>query len=170
MFGDDKAEAVLPSTWSTSDTFRSLLQPRKSFVVVTPAVKESVAIDSYPLMGASSGPADVSRPQPAFIRNGIVNFDASVERKIFLLEAEKAPAPKYLLDSVELTPVVVLPSVPAVHSGITVALINQKKEHPPPPPEQQQEILPWRIHLKYVDQSQSNCQSIKMSLQSSSRK
>ena len=95
MFGDDKAEAVLPSTWSTSDTFRSLLQPRKSFVVVTPAVKESVAIDSYPLMGASSGPADVSRPQPAFIRNGIVNFDASVERKIFLLEAEKAPAPEY---------------------------------------------------------------------------
>ena len=158
MFGDDKAEAVPPSTSSTSDTFRSLLQPRKSFVVVTPAVKESVAIDSYPLMGASSGPADVSRPQPAFIRNGIVNFDASVERKIVILETETAPAPKSilkkrsmenLLDSVEPTPVVVLPSVPAVHSGITVSMTNQKKE--PPPPEQQQEILPWRIHLKHVE-------------------
>ena len=69
MFGDDKAEAVLPSTSSTSDIFRSLLQPLKSFVVVTPAVKESVVIDSYPLMGASSGPSDVSRPKLAFISN-----------------------------------------------------------------------------------------------------
>ena len=75
--------------------------------------------------------------QSAFIRNGIVNFDASVERKIVNLETE--------------TPVVVLPSAPTVHSGTTVSLTNQKKEPPPPPPEKQQEIFPWRIHLKHVE-------------------
>lgn len=160
-FGDDLAdqpESVASSTTpaaATSDTFRSLLQPRKPYVVTTPAVKESVVIDTYPMMKVSSGPAEVMRPSPTVIRNGIVNFDSSVERKIVILETETVPAPKSilkkrsienLLDTGISEPAPII-SVPSVHSGIKVSMTNQKKE---PPPEQQ-EILPWRIHLKHVE-------------------
>jgi hypothetical protein len=203
-FGDDIKETnqlesivssntsnTLQSSSTTSDTFRSLLQPRKPYhviptTVVNPIanspVKESVVIDSYPPMmkaHSTAPPVEVSpsRPTPMVIRNGIVNFDSSVERKIVILEEkETIPAPKSILKkrSVEnlldlernsepsikpaVIPVIppVIPVIPvqvvtgsqSVHSGITVSMTNQKKE---PPPEQQ-EILPWRIHLKHVEQ------------------
>ncbi|KAI9561406.1 hypothetical protein GHT06_012363 [Daphnia sinensis] len=172
---------------TTSDTFRSLLQPRKPYAIVPPTgnpavpVKESVIVDSYPPMmkaysTSSSVEIPISRPAPVVIRNGIVNFDSSVERKIVILEEkETIPAPKSILKkrSVEnlldiertnepvVKPAVIAvtqPTVPvipvlltgsqSVHSGITVSMTNQKKE---PPPEHQ-EILPWRIHLKHVEQ------------------
>lgn len=205
MFGDDIKDTIQQQPESnastnhfasqsspTSDTFRSLLQPRKPYTitptavvnpaVTTPVVKESVVIDSYPpLMKAYSTapPAEVSpsRPTPMVIRNGIVNFDSSVERKIVILEEkETIPAPKSILKkrsvenlldldrncepaikpavipvipaAIPVIPVQVVTGSQSVHSGITVSMTNQKKE---PPPEQQ-EILPWRIHLKHVEQ------------------
>lgn len=160
-FGDDTAdqpESLVTPPTATSDTFRSLLQPRKGDAVTTPAVKESIVIDTYPTMKVSSGPADVVRPSPTIIRNGIVNFDSSIERKIVILETETVPAPKSilkkrsienLLDSIEpIPPVLNVPSIPSVQSGITVSMTNQKKE---PLATEQQEILPWRIHLKHVE-------------------
>ncbi|XP_057372000.2 LOW QUALITY PROTEIN: uncharacterized protein LOC130692927 [Daphnia carinata] len=192
-FGDDiknlpesnahiNSSNAVPST-TTSDTFRSLLQPRKPYAIVPPTghpavpVKESVIVDSYPPMmkaysTTSSVEVPICRPAPVVIRNGIVNFDSSVERKIVILEEkETIPAPKSILKKrsvenlLDIEPVVkpaviavtqtTVPVIPAhvtasqsVHSGITVSMTNQKRE---PPPEHQ-EILPWRIHLKHVEQ------------------
>ncbi|KAK4004658.1 hypothetical protein OUZ56_006387 [Daphnia magna] len=194
-FGDDiknlpesntQTNSSTATSSTTSDTFRSLLQPRKPYAIVPPTgnpavpVKESVIVDSCPPMmkaysTSSSVEIPVSRPAPVVIRNGIVNFDSSVERKIVILEEkETIPAPKSILKkrSVEnlldierntnepvvkpaviaVTQTAVIPVLmtasQSVHSGITVSMTNQKKE---PPPEHQ-EILPWRIHLKHVEQ------------------
>ena len=168
MFGDDKADRQPESgtvSSTTSETFRSLLQARKPYAVTTPAVQESVVIDTYPLMKAvsSSSPAESGRLSTV-IRNGIVNFDASVERKIVILETETVPPPKSilkkrslenLLDSNERLSApasvpVPISIPPSVQSGIKVSMTNQKRD-PPPERQQQQEISPWRIHLKHVE-------------------
>lgn len=141
-FGDDDGQDERAESCS-SETFRSLLQPRGPHVVEP--LKESVVIDSYPLMRAASGPADLMR----HARNGIVNFDSSVERKIVILETENAPAPKSILKKRSLenlldTPLAATTIAPAVHSGIKVSITSKNTE----PAEQ---VRPWRIHLKHVD-------------------
>ncbi|KZS17862.1 Uncharacterized protein APZ42_015839 [Daphnia magna] len=93
----------------------------------------------------------VSRPAPVVIRNGIVNFDSSVERKIVILEEkETIPAPKSILKkrSVENLLDIERTNEPVVKPAV-IAVTQRAKKEPPP---EHQEILPWRIHLKHVEQ------------------
>ena len=93
---------------SVSETFRSLLQPRKSFAF-NESSECSRSSESYSrrIFAAeeneeqleeivSTGVTTIPVRAPNIV-NGIVNFDYSVERKIVILETEKAPPPKSIL-------------------------------------------------------------------------
>ena len=99
----------VPNSVATSETFRFLLQPRKSYALTGRDKTDLITpVDTYPRRIYSTDdsvvPTDPVAPvtvvpiRPAVIVNGIVNFDQSVERKIEILETDsKGPIPKSIL-------------------------------------------------------------------------